>query len=150
MNEQPELVLQDFRHRLIGHPVTFVRLAANSLLVYIDSEPGSVTGLTFWFEPTWHLVGPTGVLLGSRQSQIEDAEAHSKLSDMTLGLFDKKVEEISVVPLTYDLHVVLEGAYSITTFVSDPTDDESWHIRDNHTGRRLVGCAAGLRVTQVE
>ncbi len=148
MSERPEHVLQDFRHRLIGRPVKFVRLAANSLLVYVDSEPGSATGLTFWFEPTWHLVGPTGVLLGSRQAQVEDPDARSKLSDLTANLFEKKVEELSVVPLTHDLHVFFEGSYSIKTFVSDPVDNESWHIRDNKTKHRLVGCAAGLRVTE--
>jgi len=62
----------------------------------------------------------------------------------------KKVEEVSVSPITHDIHVLFEGAYAIATFVSDPTDVESWHIRDNQTKQRVVGCAKGLRVTEVE
>jgi len=150
MGENAERLFQEHRERLIGRPVTFTRLAANSLLVYIDGEPGSGTGLTFWFEPTWHLLGPAGVLLGSRQAQTEDAENHSRLSDLPLKLFQKKVEEVSVSPITHDIHVLFEGAYAIATFVSDPTDVESWHIRDNQTKQRVVGCAKGLRVTEVE
>jgi hypothetical protein len=146
MNAQPEHVLQDFRQRLIGHAVTFVRLAANSLLVYIDSEPGSGTGLTFWLEPTWHLLGPEGVAVGSRQAQVEDVVEHSKLSDLTAVLSGKRVEDVSVLPLTHDLRVSFEGPYVVETFVSDPTDDESWHIRDNKTKDRLVGCSAGIRM----
>ena len=150
MHEDAEGLFQEFRQRLVGRPVTFTRLAANLLLVYIDGEPGSGTGLTFWFEPTWHLLGPEGVILGSRQAQTEDAESHSNLSDLPLMLIQKKVEEVSVSPLTHDIEVLFEGAYAIVTFVSDPTDDESWHIRDNHSKQRLVGCANGLRVTEFE
>ena len=92
MGENAERLFQEHRERLIGRPVTFTRLAANSLLVYIDGEPGSGTGLTFWFEPTWHLLGPAGVLLGSRQAQTEDAENHSRLSDLPLKLFKRKLK----------------------------------------------------------
>jgi hypothetical protein len=44
---------ESFRRELIGRSITFVRLACNSLLLYVECEPGDGRGLTLWLEPTW-------------------------------------------------------------------------------------------------
>jgi hypothetical protein len=46
---------ENFRHELIGSRITFVRLACNSLLLYVECEPGDGCGLTFWLEPPWRV-----------------------------------------------------------------------------------------------
>lgn len=62
-----EVLFTELRHLLIGRPIQFWRLAANSLLLYSDCEPGQARGYVIWGEPTWHFSAPEGVLVGSRQ-----------------------------------------------------------------------------------
>lgn len=118
------------------------RLVTNSLLLYVDAEPGSETGVTFWLEPTWHFRGPDRVLTGSREAQTDpdasDPEAGfrraSRAVDELLGrvLLEARVEEV-----TGDLLLDFDGRHLVRTFVSDPLDDELWHVRDNASGVRL-------------
>src|ERR1700704_4532942 len=37
-------LLAEFSQALIGHPVTFTRLAGNSLILYVDWQPGDAYG----------------------------------------------------------------------------------------------------------
>lgn len=141
---------ESLRPRLIGHTVSFRRLAANSLLIYIDCEPGDQQGVTIWFEPTWHFCGPEGVLVGSRQAQVADApdadEVFARVAEPLDLLLGRAIESATIEQRTHDLSLALEGDYYIKTFVSDPTDDETWHIRDNETGKRLRGFSKGLAI----
>lgn len=142
--------LEHLRGSLEGHVVEYTRLAANSLLIYVECEPGDKKGVTIWFEPTWHLCGAEGVLLGSRQAQMddesEDDEAFHRLAEPLRVLEGKKIESVVVEPRTFDLHMFFEGDYWIKTFVADSTDEESWHMRENATGQRLKGFPKGLAV----
>jgi hypothetical protein len=145
---EPTEQFEDFASRLIGHRVSFTRLAGNSLLIYVDCEPSDNKGLTIWFEPTWHLGSPRGVLLGSRQAQVDGKEAHSRVAEPLDQLAGKAIEKVLIEEITFDLRVVFEGGYWITTFVSDPTDDESWHITDNSSKLQLFASPAGLQIVE--
>lgn len=141
MTTKPEQFLARLIEHLVGRRVSYRRLACDSLLVY-------KAGATIWFEPPWHFRGPQGVLVGSNQA-ARAADAQETL-DAVASLMDvldeRTIVQIVVEPLTHDLTVTFEGGYSIKTFVSDPTDDESWHIRENATGARLKGSPAGLSI----
>jgi len=150
MATMPEQFLEDLRKRLIGRPVSFRRLACDSLLIYIGCAPGDKHGIRIWFEPIWHFRGPQSVLVGSMQA-AEAAKAESGLnarSDLMDVLHEKVVEQVVVEPLSFDLNVAFAGGYSIKTFVSDVTADESWHIRDNASGIRLKGAPTGLCIVK--
>jgi hypothetical protein len=137
-----------FARRLVGHRVSFTRLAANSLLIYIDCKPNENKGLTLWFEPTWHFGSLRGVLLGSRQAQVQDKKTHTLVAEPLNQLHGRAIEKVSVEDITFDLHISFEDGYWIKTFVSDPDEDESWHIRDNAKRLKLVASPAGLRTTE--
>jgi hypothetical protein len=148
MDSDSEHFWASLRDRLIGRPVSFRRLAGDSLLIYVDCEPGDQEGLTIWFDPIWHFRGPQGVLVGSMQA-AETSESEGELDVVSACmdvLHQKPVEQIVIEPLTRDLRVTFAGGYCVETFVSDPTDGESWHIRDNATGVRLKGCPTGLSI----
>ena len=147
---QPMEQFEQFAARLVGHRVSYTRLAGNSLLIYVDCKPGDSEGLIFWFEPTWHLGSSRGVLLGSRQAEVEDKESHTRVAEPLHQLRSKTVEKLSIEEFTFDLHVFLEGGYWIKTFVSDPADDESWHITDNASKLCLRASPSGLRIEGVE
>lgn len=68
----PNAFFDHLRRRVLGRPITFRRLAANTLLIYIDNDPGDGTGVTFWFDPIWHVREPGRVLAGSRQAQFDN------------------------------------------------------------------------------
>ena len=142
--------LEHLRGRLEGHIVSSTRLAANSLLIYVECRPGDKKGVTIWFEPTWHFCGAEGVLLGSRQAQMddepEDEEAFYRLAEPLRVLEGKKIESVVVEPRTFDLHLFFERDYWVKTFVADPTDEQSWHIRENATAQRLKGSPKGIAI----
>lgn len=39
------------KRRIVGHRVKYRRLACDSLLLYVECEPGDEKGVTIWFEP---------------------------------------------------------------------------------------------------
>ena len=151
MDLSPDEFFAELRARVIGRPVRYRRLAANSLLVYVDAEPGEKTGVTFWFEPTWHLRGPDRVLTGSREAQ-EDPDSDDpgagfrRAADAVDALLGSTVTEVWIEPVTGDLHITLEGGLLLRTFVSDPSTDELWHVRDNVAGVVLYRSPAGYRI----
>lgn len=147
---EPEAVFATLQAKLLGRAVNFRRLAANSLLLYVDCEPGDQTGVIVWFEPTWHVLGPVGVLAGSRQAQFDDAAAEedglAQLGAQLDVVLGQTITSLEIDPLTHDLAMTLKRGYAVKTFVSDATDEETWHIRDNATGVILYGSPRGLSV----
>ncbi|MEO7889762.1 MAG: hypothetical protein ABIW19_07150 [Vicinamibacterales bacterium] len=151
----PESLFADFRTRLVGRVVSHRRLATNALLVYVDGAPGDGTGLTLWLEPTWNLRDSTHVLTGSRQAQHEtdavDPDAGFNIAaDAVDALVGRSVLSLDVNAVTGDLVLTLDGGLTLTTFVSDPSTDELWHIRDNATKQRLVRTGQHLRIDAPE
>jgi hypothetical protein len=132
---------------LIGHKVKFVRLAANSLLIYVDCEPGDEKGTTIWFDPPWHFSSPEGVLVGSRQAYdaSEDKAALDKVSEPLQNIQGKVVDFIKLEPRSYDL---FEGDFWVKSFTADSEETDTWHIRDNTTGKRVVGSPKGLFIRE--
>ena len=129
-------LLAEFRRALIGHAVRFSRLAANSLILYVDCQPGEEHGFAIWFEPTWHMSSPQGVLVGSRQAQAQgEGEATKEVLDHIgaplTALNGLPITAIELDPRSNDLTLTIGGEYLVRTFVSDPTDDHIWHIRDD-------------------
>lgn len=139
-----ESLFAELRSELLGEPVTFTRLAANSFLVYVNAEPASKTGVTIWLEPTWHLCSADGVYAGSRQAQTDDKSEFHRIGDSLKVLMGKRVRAIEVDPRTFDLSVQLEGEFLLRTFACDPGCDELWHLRDNATGDRVSASPKGL------
>ncbi len=147
---EPQSYFEHLRNGLEGHTISMTRLAANSLLIYVECEPGDKTGVTIWFEPTWHFAGPEGVLVGSRQAQMDDNpgddEAFFRVAEPLRLLEAKLIQSVIVEPITNDLHVRVDSGYWIKTFASDPNDDESWHIRENSNADVLKGFPKGLAI----
>ncbi|WP_165071447.1 hypothetical protein [Paludisphaera rhizosphaerae] len=149
----PIRLFKRFRRRLVGGEVTFIRLMCNSLLIYVDCEPGDGQGLTLWLEPAWHVTTPQGVVAGSCQAQGEaevgrpTREELDRVWDLLApALLNRPIESIRINVRSQDLIVTVEGGNRVRTFVSNPEDDHTWHIRDNSTGLMVYGSPAGLEV----
>ncbi len=139
---------ESLRKDLVGRSIKFTRLAGNSLILYVDCEPGDKLGFTIWFTPTWHVKGITGVLVGSLQVETDEdnngIEAFERGAESLLALRNKKILSLEVESLTYDLHLHLDGDFWVKTFVADPEDEKSWHIRDIKNKKYLIGSPHGL------
>jgi hypothetical protein len=88
--------LIEIRGDIVGRAITYRRLAANSLLLYVDSDPDDPTGYIIWFEPTWHVSSPKGVLIGSCQAQVETKEELSEAGKPLDQLVGHRIEWIVV------------------------------------------------------
>ncbi len=148
MPNDAQSVFNGFVQCLIGRNVEDADLFLNSLRITVDGDFGGDTGLFLWFDPVWHLGSPQGVLVGSRQAQVEERDAHSALNLVVQQLHRRQVERVSVEALTNDIEVRFSGGYWVKTFVSDPTADMNWYFRDRQTHEVITGSAAGLRLDQ--
>ena len=142
----------DLRRLLIGRPIQFFRLAANTLLLYIDCEPGQDGGYVIWVEPTWHFSDTKGVLVGSRQAQGEGEAGASTEELRQIGEPLNRLLRLPVTRLdrderTGDLTVEVGGRLLIRTFVSDPSDDDLWSIRDRNRGVEVRGTTRSLEAS---
>ncbi|WP_091073089.1 hypothetical protein [Paenibacillus sp. NFR01] len=136
MSEEIQKILQS----ILNRPVQFVRLAGNSLILYLDCEPGDLKeGYSIWLEPTWHFRNNIEVITGSRAAQTEDEQEHFKISELFKQLFSKPIKRLTIEPITNDLQIEIDEEINIRTFVSDPSDEESWQIRDYIKGIRIIG-----------
>ncbi|MGO9516472.1 MAG: hypothetical protein ACLPND_05455 [Candidatus Korobacteraceae bacterium] len=139
MTENAENVVRQYLGDILGKRVSSAWLALNSFIVDVEWELGEKKELYFWFEPTWHIGCATGVVLGSRQAQVEDKDAHAQLGEIAAQLNGRKIEGAELDPITHDIQLRFSGGYWLRTFVSDPADEESWYVRDN--GKKLVAGA---------
>src|SRR5258708_5484968 len=146
-------LLSAFRQALIGHSISFIRLAANSLILYVDGQPGDERGFTIWFEPTWHLSSSRGVLLGSRQAQGTGQQGAGEQELNQVGaplrvLAGQTISAIDVELRTNDLTPAIGSEHLVRTFVADATDDHSWHIRNLENSMSVYGSPCGLEVRE--
>ena len=49
----------------------------------------------------------------------------------------KTIEGIATDQLTHDIEIRFSEGYWLRTFVSDPTDEDIWHIRDSRRGLKV-------------
>ncbi len=135
---------------MVGRKVTYRRLAANSLMLYIDSAPDERTGYLIWFEPTWRVVSASGLLICSDQEIGERKEDLGRYGKPLSALLGRTVEEVIVDERSRDLIVTLEGGLEIRTFVADPTAEHIWHIDDQKLRVALYASATEFEIVQRE
>lgn len=141
-----------FHGELVGRPVSFVRLACDMLLLYIDCRPGDDTGLTFWLNPPWQPISTRGVIADSSRIPIVDQEkpTNDDLDDITSAicgkLIDQTITEVRVDPRSFELVVTIGRAYEVKALASDLECDHMWHLRENATGMTLFSSIAGWKV----
>jgi hypothetical protein len=138
--------LEEFAQSLKGRNVSYASLFLNSLRVCVDRQLTEKKGFFLWFEPAWHLGNPEGVLVGSRQAQTEERDAHAALNVLVERLVGRQIERVSVEDLTNDIDVRFSGGYWVRTFVSDPLAEEDWYVRDCESSVVVTASAKGLRV----
>ena len=126
--------LQELLTSLVGKKITRKYLAANSLIFHVEGE---LEDYRMWLEPTWHVSSPPGVLVGSRQAQVETREELDRVGRPLDRLIGQKIEAIEVDARSNDLSISVSGGFLVRTFLSDPEDDDIWHIADLNRGLKV-------------
>lgn len=127
--------------------VKFIRLAGNSLIIYCECEPGDKEhGYSIWLKPTWHFGNNLHVITGSREAQTEDEKEHYNISEQFKVLYLKPIKRVTIEPITNDLEIEFDDGYFMRTFVSDPNDEESWHIRDHNRHIKVIGNPKSIEI----
>lgn len=100
MPEDAQSAFDDFVRRLIGHKVSYASLFLNSLRICVDRQLEESTGFFLWFEPVWHLGSLDGILVGSRQAQVEERDAQAALNLLVQVLVAQKLRAsaLSLLP----------------------------------------------------
>lgn len=120
--------------------VTLVRLAGNSLILYLDCKPGDKNnGSILWLEPTWHFRSSEMIISGSREAQTDDETEHNTIADKLNRLVYKSIDYIIVETGSNDLIIKFDDDLFLKTFVSNPTDEKSWSITDNVQKIKIIG-----------
>lgn len=114
----PEALFAELTVALVGHSITFTRLAANSLLLYVDCEPGDKSGFIIWFEPIWHMSAPEGVLVGSQQAQGDsddgaNIEELDQIGAPLQRMLGHPVTAVEVDHRTHDLTLTVDNKYFV-------------------------------------
>lgn len=86
--------IDEFIQRVTGQAVTFRRLAGNTLILYLNCNPGDNHGYSVWIEPTWHFSNTTEVLVGSRQAQVDDKQELDEIGQLMDGLDKAEIKSI--------------------------------------------------------
>jgi hypothetical protein len=142
---KPEDSFEALRQQLVGRLVTDRQLAGNSLSIWVGTEAGTRRGWTIWLEPSWHVIGPDSLLAGSMQAQDEENESGWKAVTNAIDtLVGRKIEHLSVDPVTGDLTVGMSGGIIARTFASDPRETFHWRIRTLATESSVVGSPNGM------
>ena len=147
---EPDAFLTHLKSQLIGRKIMQCHLAANSLIILTEAASEEASGYRLWLKPTWNFVGRDGVLTGSRQAQhkpdAENPDAGCQKARNIVGTTQVlTIQKIAVEPLTFSLLVTLSDASGFRTFVSDPDEAVSWHIKENATGKMLEASPHGLK-----
>jgi hypothetical protein len=143
----------EMRESLNGHTVRYTRLAADSLILYVECEPGDKQGWTLWLDPPWHISAPHRLLLGSRQTQGETDETWptkeelNRISGKFHDLRGHPIYSLEVDPRSRDLIITLSQEHQVRTLATAPNRD-LWHVRDNGRDLNVVGCAARFYVRE--
>jgi hypothetical protein len=140
--------LGELTSSLLGQQVAFTRVAGNSLLLYVGFEPGGPesNGIVVWFNPPWHVAGPSGVTIGSYPLSVashDGGEVFERACAPAELLRGQTITRVAVDDCASELSIAA-GEFVVRSFVDDPDDSELWQIHDRAGGRRLFGGAPGL------
>ena len=119
---------------------------ANSLALYIDCKNDKHKGYLIWFEPTWNFSNNKNVLLGSRQLQTDNEELFHSFAKELHPILNKKITSIKIDKISNDIKIIIDNKFIIKTFVTDPEDEEIWHIDNNYNSLRIMASPTNIKV----
>ena len=129
----------DALNRLIGKSLTFKRVAANSIILYFDGEPGDDAVRSIWLEPPWRYEIDDRVIIGSSYLWLHESDFQSKEEmdsewnrrcRMTDSVNDNPLETVSIDLVSNDMMLRFVGGKVMRNFSNSGLHDIAWTYRD--------------------
>ena len=124
---------------LVGEPVSFCRVAGNSLIIYFFGEPGDENVVSVFLDPTWHVRQNGKIVLGSFDLQIEESDFESeqdyndefeRLALLKDNLYGSKLESVELDFESSDICLKFSGDQVVTNFANSAFDAMAWTYRN--------------------
>jgi hypothetical protein len=124
---------------LSNEPVTFKRIAGNSIILYFFGIPGDENTISLFIHPSWRYEKQDKVIMGSGDFPWEsDAvsteqyrQSFDNLCSLTNNIFSAKLIDFKIDLVSLDITLTFSGGQLIRQFSSEVFDCESW-VYHNH------------------
>ncbi|MBC8086853.1 MAG: hypothetical protein H7Z40_06280 [Phycisphaerae bacterium] len=138
-----------------GRPVVRTRIVLLTLQIYFAATDNDARAFELWCEPSWHLLGSTGIITGSGaiegpDTYAEDEEvaranptiaAASAASKILIG---QTLERLVLDERTHALRAEFSGDFRLATFLNSPDTDALWVLRDPNQDLAVRATSRGL------
>jgi hypothetical protein len=142
-------------HKLVGEKVSFVRVAANSIIIYFFGEPGDVSVVSVFIDPAWRLQQQGKVIIGSYDLQIDESDFESKeeyekeferRASVTHRLEGSKLEGIEIDFASSDIYMKFSDGQVVRNFANSAYDDKAWTYHNAPNSVRAYISPLGIRL----
>ncbi len=125
--------------KLVGEKFSFVRVAANSIIIYFFGEPGDDNVVSVFIDPTWRFQRHGKVIVGSYDLQIDESDFDSKeeyqeefeqLASLPNSLEGAKLETIEIDFESSDICMKFSDGQVMRNFANSGFDDKDWTYRN--------------------
>ncbi len=141
--------------KLVGEKVSFVRVAANSIIIYFFGAPGDDSVISVFIDPTWRFQRQGKVVIGSYDLQIDESDFTSKeeyqrefhrLSSLPSSLEGSKLESVEIDFESSDISMKFSGGQVLRNFANSAFDDKDWTYHNAPKGIRAYVSPLGIRL----
>jgi hypothetical protein len=139
---------------LIHQPVTFMRIAGNSVIIYFFGKPGADTVISVFIDPTWRYQKHGKIILGSYDLQIDEEDFDSKeayeerfhyLCSLTDGISGAELINCAIDLESSDITMEFSGGQVVRNFANSAFEEKHWTYRN--LPKKLTAYVSPLGVT---
>ena len=140
--------------KLVGEKVSFVRVAANSIIIYFLGEPGDDSVVSVFIDPAWRFQRHGKVIIGSYDLQIDECDFETKekyqaeferLASLPGSLEGSKLESVEIDFESSDISMRFSDGRVVRNFANSAFDDKAWTYHSAPKGIRAYVSPLGIR-----
>lgn len=141
--------------KLVGEKVSFVRVAANSIIIYFFGEPGDCNVVSVFIDPTWRFQRHGKVIVGSYDLQVDESDFESKeeyqkeferLASLPSSLEGAKLESVEIDFESSDISMKFSDGQAMRNFANSAFDDKDWTYRNVAQGITAYVSPSGIKL----
>ena len=139
--------------KLVGEKVSFIRVAANSIIIYFFGEPGDDNVVSVFVDPTWRFQKKGKVVVGSYDLQIDESDFESedkyqeefeRIASLPHSLEGAELESVKIDFDSSDLSMRFSDDQVVRNFANSAFDDKDWTYRN--VAQRITAYVSPLGV----
>jgi hypothetical protein len=139
---------------LIHHPVTFLRIAGNSIIIYFFGKPGDDSVISVFIDPTRRYQKDGKIILGSYDLQIDEENFDSKeayeerfhhLCSLTDDISGAELISCAIDLESSDINMEFSGGQVVRNFANSAFEEKHWTYRN--VRKKLKAYVSPLGIT---